>query len=112
MPLFRDFEDKTGLLRHDAFIVVSKVQIDWNSKFAVVELNLHNSLTSWLQGKIPFDSEVVIFSTTPDELGKTFDDFFALSLLADPSFNLPLVLEQHLSMLPVFSGSRLVPFPS
>ena len=112
MPLNINFEDRTGLFRNSAFVIISSVHIDWTRRLAIVQLDLFNSSIAWLQKKEPFGIERVIFSTSPDELGKTFDDFFALALLSDSRFNFHSALETHLSMLSRFSGSTIVPFPS
>jgi len=112
MPLYRNFEDRTGLFRNNAFIVVSRANIDWTHKSAIVQLDLFSSSDAWLQKKEPFGTELIAFSPSPDELGKTFDDFFSLIGSSDSMPNLLFAIETHVSKLSKFSGSVLVPFPS
>lgn len=111
MPLMLTFEDDAGVIHEDAIIVSQGLAIDWVGRLASLNLGVFSSFRAWGLGKKPITTYSVNFSSTPDELDKTFEDFFTLELLVNPDFNLPQRLELHVSGLSKFAGSVLIPFP-
>lgn len=111
MPIQLNFTDAAGVAHPEMFITITQLNVDWIHRHAMISLGAYHNAQTYLQGREPVISRTVFFSSEPNELGRTFDNFFAMEIQGAALYNQVRALETQISQLARFAGSQIVEFP-